>query len=102
MTTYSSTEVKHLTNSGISHTLFDMAISSAFVIRFGAESFHGVAAVIDRSLRLHDGAVRNAARAVVSDRVSARARADAAAAMESGASARGGRGRTLADRGVVA
>jgi hypothetical protein len=79
-----------------------MTTSSAFVTRVSAESFHGVAAVIDRSLRLHDGAVRNAARAVVSDRVSARARADATAAVESGASASGRRGSAIADRGVVA
>jgi hypothetical protein len=58
-----------------------MAGSLAILTRLGDDSLHGVAAVIDRGLRLNNGAVRNAARAVTQDRVNARARAEATAAL---------------------
>jgi hypothetical protein len=59
-----------------------MAASLSLLTRLGDDSLHGVAAVIDRSLRLKQGAVHNAARAVTSDRGNARARAEAAAAFD--------------------
>jgi hypothetical protein len=51
------------------------------IARLGAGSLARAVVLIDRGLRLHEVAVRNAARAVASDRVAARSRADAAAAV---------------------
>jgi hypothetical protein len=60
-----------------------MLTSSALMFRVGADSFRVVTSVTDRALRLRDGAIRNAATAVVADRVSARSRAEVATAIRS-------------------
>jgi hypothetical protein len=65
-----------------------MAASLTFLNRLGDDSLHGVALAVDRSLRLSNGAVRNAARSVTSDRANARARAEAAMALDVLASVR--------------
>jgi hypothetical protein len=58
-----------------------MTSSLARVSRFSVDSLQGAVVLLDRGLRLHDAALRNAARAVASDRVAARLRADAAASL---------------------
>jgi hypothetical protein len=58
-----------------------MTASLTLLTRLGDDSLHGVAAVIDRGLRLKRGAIHNAAGAVTRDRANARARAEAADAL---------------------
>jgi hypothetical protein len=56
-----------------------MTASLRVVVRLGAQSVQGTLVALDRGLNLQHTAVRNAARAVASDRVAALMRADAAA-----------------------
>jgi hypothetical protein len=58
-----------------------MTSSLNLVARLGTGPLQGAAALIDRGFRLHNIAVRNAARAVASDRVAARLRAEAHASL---------------------
>jgi hypothetical protein len=65
-----------------------MTASLGTVLRLGTRSAQQTLVVLDRGLRLQHTAVRNAASAVVSDRVSARLRADAAAVLAAETSTR--------------
>jgi hypothetical protein len=65
-----------------------MTASLGTALRFGTRSAQRTLVMLDRGLRLQHVAVRNAAAAVASDRVSARLRADAAAVMAAAQPAR--------------
>jgi hypothetical protein len=62
-----------------------MSASAAFITRIPADWLDGLAAVVDRGLRLKTGAVRNAAQAMSTDFLHARARAEATAALSAAA-----------------
>ena len=66
-----------------------MTSSVSLVTRVGLGSVQAAVALLDRGLRLQDIAVRNAARAVASDRVAARLRAEALASLSEALPARG-------------